>query len=154
MLPLLWTCWLCSGHHCPHCLQKGHSVVRSNNNKGFILRDFHQNYHLGLSLSQINLCNNWVFFLLLLFSFNSSDQLSKTLTDLLYYAYVWIHQVRILVFDNHQMCPAPLTTLIITTLLISRHFLKDTKHQIFTAYFLSLKTISHTDICMIIILSR
>ena len=32
----------------------------------------------------------------------------KIFTDLLFYAYVGIHQVRILVFDNYQRCPVPL----------------------------------------------
>ena len=31
-------------------------------------------------------------------------------TGLLFYAYVGIHQVRILAFDNYQMCPVPLKT--------------------------------------------
>ena len=35
----------------------------------------------------------------------------KTSTDLLFNAYVGIHQVRILVFDNYQRCPLPLTTI-------------------------------------------
>ena len=30
-------------------------------------------------------------------------------TDLLFYTYVGIHQVRIVVFDNYQTCPVPLT---------------------------------------------
>ena len=32
----------------------------------------------------------------------------KIFTDLLFYAYVGIHQVRIMVFDNFQTCPVPL----------------------------------------------
>ena len=33
----------------------------------------------------------------------------KIFTDLLFYAYVGLPQVRILVFDNYQKCPVPLS---------------------------------------------
>ena len=46
-------------------------------------------------------------------------------TDLLFYAYVGIHKVRVLVFDNYQRCPVPLNTysncLLFITCLLVKH---------------------------------
>ena len=36
------------------------------------------------------------------------SKLVKIFTGLWFYAYVWKHQVRILVFDNYQTCSVPL----------------------------------------------
>ena len=54
------------------------------------------------------LCNRSVFY------FHNSLATPMTnwvqiFTDFLFYEFVGIHQVRILVFDNYQMCPVPLT---------------------------------------------
>ena len=40
---------------------------------------------------------------------NFDDQWAKIFIGLVFYAHVGIHQVRILVFDNYQRCPVPLS---------------------------------------------
>ena len=42
-------------------------------------------------------------------TFSTTDWV-QIFTDLLFYAYVGIHKVRVLVFDNYQRCPVPLNT--------------------------------------------
>ena len=51
-------------------------------------------------------CNKAVFFPYSLAK--SMQNLARIFTGLLFYAYVGIHQVRILVFDNCQICLVPL----------------------------------------------
>ena len=53
-------------------------------------------------------CNKVLF--PILFSSNFVDQLSPNLS-FIFYAYIGIHQVRRLVFDNYQRCPVSLKTL-------------------------------------------
>ena len=48
-------------------------------------------------------------FFLSLFSCNFDDQLSSNVQKVCYFLHVWIHQVRILVFDKYQQCPVPLS---------------------------------------------
>ena len=58
------------------------------------------------ALKQGRLCNKGVFFLSL-FSCNFLTNWVKTFADLLFYANVGFHQVRILVFDIDQRWPVP-----------------------------------------------
>ena len=61
--------------------------------------------HLN-SAESTQFCASRVFFISL-FSCNSTNW-AKMFVVLLFYAYVGIHQVRKLVFDNYQRCPVPL----------------------------------------------
>ena len=45
---------------------------------------------------------------------------AQIFTGLLFYAYVEIHQVRILVFDNYKTCPVPLKPMTFNALEISK----------------------------------
>ena len=67
-----------------------------------ILKDFRPEVFCKSESTQI--CTTRVCFLLS----NSTTNLFTILTDLLLYAYVGIHQVRVLVFDNFQKVPSAL----------------------------------------------